>query len=470
MNMKLFPVLVLLMLAEATNPEVFAQSQSQNTFLSGQVKDYQGDYMLLRFRDRLDTIQVDTSGYFNFSFEQSFPSECRILAGKSQQRLFLHPGDKLNLNFNPAQAQAFPEFTGSNAAYSNFYADYIKFDMPNARHTSPKTSMGKSPAVIAHKVDSVTTVRVNFIKNYCEKNSLSQQFSAYQQIAARYIGASELAAYKRMSPQFRPDSIPDQTKKLEQVMMSVPANNHELTYNEHFQSFVRQLAAGNALKSIKLTNETQLPEFYMLQFDETLALISDEECKNYILKELVVEAIKETGTRNIQPLIDRFNSECTNEPMKMRVEKVWLPYSKIQIGMECPNIEGYTTEGNNVTIADLRGKVVYIDVWATWCGPCKKEIPMLKTLESFYHGKDVEFVSVSTDQDVQKWKDFVAKEALGGLQLHQSDNIDLTVSKNFMVNSIPRFILLDKNGKIISADAPRPSSDAVIKAMIDALL
>ncbi len=75
--------------------------------------------------------------------------------------------------------------------------------------------------------------------------------------------------------------------------------------------------------------------------------------------------------------------------------------------------------GKNVSLNDLKGKVVVVDMWATWCGPCKAEIPHLKQLEADMHGKDVVFVSVSVDEekDKGKWEDFVKKQSLGGVQL-----------------------------------------------------
>jgi thiol-disulfide isomerase/thioredoxin len=113
---------------------------------------------------------------------------------------------------------------------------------------------------------------------------------------------------------------------------------------------------------------------------------------------------------------------------------------------------------------------LYIDVWATWCGPCKREIPSLKQLEAEYHGQNIQFISISTDQDQKAWENFLPKNDMSGLQLHQSLNFDESVSKLYMVNSIPRFLLIDTKGNIISCDAPRPSSGETIRKMLNAAL
>ncbi len=114
--------------------------------------------------------------------------------------------------------------------------------------------------------------------------------------------------------------------------------------------------------------------------------------------------------------------------------------------------------GKQVSLSDFKGKVVLVDVWATWCGPCKGEIPHLKKLEKEMHGQDVLFLSVSVDEqkDHQKWKDFIASEELGGVQLFASGWSD--IAKYYNIKGIPRFMVFDKKGNIVSTDAPRPSN------------
>ncbi|MGG7035017.1 MAG: TlpA family protein disulfide reductase [Flavobacterium sp.] len=128
-------------------------------------------------------------------------------------------------------------------------------------------------------------------------------------------------------------------------------------------------------------------------------------------------------------------------------------------------------KGGTAKLEDYRGKYVYIDVWATWCGPCRAEIPHLKKLEEKYHGKNIEFVSISFDnpKDVEKWKNMVKTKEMGGEQLITTVETHKAMSSFFQITGIPRFILLDPNGKVVNADAPRPS-DPDINQTIDSVL
>lgn len=126
-------------------------------------------------------------------------------------------------------------------------------------------------------------------------------------------------------------------------------------------------------------------------------------------------------------------------------------------------------DGKRTSLSDFKGKVVLVDVWATWCGPCRKEIPALKELEKEFHDKEVVFLSVSIDEakDEQKWKDFIRKEDLKGVQLFASGWSE--ICQIYEIKGIPRFMVFDRQGRIVNTDAPRPS-DPELKTMLESEL
>ena len=127
--------------------------------------------------------------------------------------------------------------------------------------------------------------------------------------------------------------------------------------------------------------------------------------------------------------------------------------------------------GKKVAFSDFKGKYVFVDCWATWCGPCKYEIPSLKKLERQLHGEEIIFVSISFDKpkDKGKSKDFVRKEKLGGVQLITDNAFDTEMARTYRIVAIPRFLLFDKEGKVVDTDAKRPS-DERLKVELEALL
>ena len=126
--------------------------------------------------------------------------------------------------------------------------------------------------------------------------------------------------------------------------------------------------------------------------------------------------------------------------------------------------------GKNVSLEDLKGKYVYIDVWATWCGPCKREIPYLKEMDDEYKDKNIAFVSLSIDkmEHKDKWLKMIKDEDLRGIQILADQDWSSDFVTAYNIEGIPRFILIDQEGNILNSNAPRPS-DPNLKAVLNTL-
>lgn len=126
-------------------------------------------------------------------------------------------------------------------------------------------------------------------------------------------------------------------------------------------------------------------------------------------------------------------------------------------------------DGNLVSLSDFKGKIVLVDIWATWCMPCRSELPYLKKLEGEMEGTDLVVIGISVDvqKDYNKWKKMVDTGEVKGVQLFADGGKQLR--KDYGVSGIPRFIVFDREGKVAEAVAPRPS-DPDLKELLNELL
>lgn len=171
-------------------------------------------------------------------------------------------------------------------------------------------------------------------------------------------------------------------------------------------------------------------------------------------------------------LMDKYGSLILTDSQKVRQAAIRQPLLKYKRGDDAYNFSYEDNHGKTTSLADMKGKVVLVDVWATWCGPCKAEIPYLKKLEEEMKGKDVQFVSISVDEikDKEKWLHFIDTAKLGGTQLFAGGwNQKEGLAQYYQIKGIPRFMVFDKKGKIVSVDAPRPSTPE-LKAMLESAL
>ena len=181
-----------------------------------------------------------------------------------------------------------------------------------------------------------------------------------------------------------------------------------------------------------------------------------------------------TFTNDLETYYNIFISASTNEAHRKKITESYNKLKTVAKGQPSPKFLNYENyKGGTTSLSDLKGAYVYIDVWATWCGPCKAEIPSLKKVENAYHGKNIQFVSISIDDDRthdgswdkarEDWKAMVADKELGGLQLFAPKGWKSQFVVDYKINGIPRFLLIDPDGNIVTPDAPRPSSEKLIE-------
>ncbi len=126
--------------------------------------------------------------------------------------------------------------------------------------------------------------------------------------------------------------------------------------------------------------------------------------------------------------------------------------------------------GSTVSIKNLRGKVVVVDFWATWCGPCVAAMPHMKELYARYHDQGVEFIGVSLDRPkeeggLDRLKEFVKEKKIPWPQYYQGNYWDSEFSLSWGINSIPAMFVVDPDGKLYSADAGE-KLDEMIPALL----
>lgn len=125
---------------------------------------------------------------------------------------------------------------------------------------------------------------------------------------------------------------------------------------------------------------------------------------------------------------------------------------------EFPEILGKDAKGNTLKLSDFRGKWLYIDIWATWCGPCKYEIPFLAKMKKKFEGLPVVFLGISVDKKSEEgnWKKMLIEMDMKGMQMI-ADNMSEVYSQ-FAIGGIPHFAIIDPQGKLFINGAPRASS------------
>lgn len=147
-------------------------------------------------------------------------------------------------------------------------------------------------------------------------------------------------------------------------------------------------------------------------------------------------------------LTDRVKKSAPGLALKRKIEEM----EQVNVGGMAPNFKLTTPEGKELSLYDLRGHIVLLDFWASWCGPCLAEVPNLKAIYEKYHAKGLEILGVSLDEKEAAWKGAIERKGLTWRHVSSLKGWKCPVAGRFKVTGIPRMYIIDAQGKIIAQD------------------
>ncbi|WP_369048945.1 TlpA family protein disulfide reductase [Tenacibaculum sp. UWU-22] len=375
--------------------------------------------------------------------------------GVESSSIYLKNGDDLKLTIDTKQFDESIVYTGKGSKVNNFLAQkYLITE--NLGSNQSLYSLGE--ATFLKKATALKDTLETALKG------LDTDFATTEKKEINYDYIARLANYENAHKYYTKDTTFTVSNAFPNPLKNLDLENEEEFKNS---SAYKGIVVRNFYK--KADNKAKAENIPFT--DAAIALIKNikgETIKNTLLYNLSYEV--SASNKNAKELYNDIIALSTDEDFKLDLTKKYNIIKSLVKGNNSPTFKNYENNaGGTSSLEDFKGKYVYIDVWATWCAPCKAEIPFLKEVEKKYHKKNIAFVSISVDtkKTHDKWKKMIVDKDLKGTQLIADNDWDSDFIKNYGINGIPRFILIDPEGKIITADAPRPSDKELIDLFND---
>ncbi|MDR0507904.1 MAG: TlpA family protein disulfide reductase [Dysgonamonadaceae bacterium] len=430
-------IAAVLLIGCSTTPkkEVHLKGQLKNMSDKQHVLIYNGVSSFIG-KSRDIRLSVDENGYFDTIIPLEKPEYYSI----SRSLLYLTPGDDLEITLSQDHSEA--QFTGKGSEANNYLKNRL-YPQGGSFLESGKNVLNDFSSTCS-LIDSLASIR------HAEIDTLSGISEIFRDLEKARITADVINSY--IFYMYYAKELKNMSSKEEFMNFR---SKHAESITGLVNPLYKQITDDKYLDVTVVRNVFSYRKDYEQWFngvEESAfqnALFRAAEYANDLDNGLTPEKLSE-----IISALPEFSDAAIVKELEVKIGKA----QKLQSGQPAPDFIFTDTSGNEKRLSDLKGKTVYIDFWATWCGPCLAESPHFEKLAGKFTNKNIVFLPVSVDSTSDIWLKFLEAHKK---QLPQYHSADPNLSENWNIRFIPRFVLIDKESKIINAYASRPSETEI---------
>lgn len=421
-----------------------------STSIKGKVTDPRGLNVTLNLmidvvnlREANYNTKIKTDNTFSLDFFLAEPAVGELVCGSDTIPIYIEPNNQIELELNGKDKNqlACNGIGGTHILYLDMFRQFSKSIDAETKYKI-RTLTPENFRTFMHEKHRI---KREFLENYQQKHLFSPNFLEYASSDIDYWFAFNMVNYPWEYPLYFSEAPPakvppnyyDFLQKIKiQNDVALPSKNYRFFLDQHLSDLKR-----------KSENNTKTPKEVTEKYftNKTLAYCRAKQVSQdlaYDINAMKINAVKNYVLNSSYPL---FNEAVIASLYRQ------LP---IQTGASAPSFRLTDATGKEITLDDLKGKVVYLDFWATWCAPCIQALPHTERIRQRFNENEVVFVYINMDEDKSKWLHYLAEHPLGGTHVsgYSQNPYRESVTALYQATKLPSTVLIDKSGNI-AADA-----------------
>ncbi len=434
-------------------------------------------------KQNLEEVTLADDGTFTVTLPATEDYSWMVFVNGKQRADFIAPiGAQLTVKADGSRWDSSIQYTGKGKEVPEFFAQYTR-DKGIVFMYSKNTQelSAREPGAYEKALDSLMADEYAYLDR--KKTTIPKDFYTYWKDYIRYMNYSAMLTYPLLHEMIRQKSNNIRNVPMEYYVVAkkTPAVFDDKylglgTYQTYVENYFPAMLNATGYTNVVRMNPASRTE------DRTQALQQTDS----VLQLLYTTVPKKTAELMAAQLIFTGSQGWTTEEMRSRIaayskrfpkspnievlNAAFKEIKKFSPGEPAVDFSFTTLEGKAMKLSDLKGKVVYMDFWASWCGPCKGEMPYAKKLkEHFKDNKDVVFLYVSIDEKEEAWKKGITAMDISGIHA-RTPGWGGEIAKLYKIQSVPSYFLIDKKGNFVMKTTPRPSQTEELKKEIEKLL
>lgn len=456
--------------------------KTEPLIIKGQLTDCPENYVRIFFEDSngqllIDTIHIDGNGNFYLkTFKVKKPQMASIQQNNIQiNDFFIAPGYNLTITGNGKDfltLKKTKKITGVGSESNNYR--FILDSILNARKDTTRWFQLNESDLLAYikKDKQLKDSVANLVFNRkATQDKYLNYFGKMVRLDNKFMELYRLLAYVNLNGYDYKKSIPFVRNNFDNRILDNLYRDEYLISND-YKGWVIGSEYLKYLINIDYQKDSVLKNRKGYKLEKVNKAYSGK-VKEFVLHKLIISSIyfcKSFDKLNeykeqFEPYVSALTSLFYKESIDTKISEKEAELLRTQIGKPAPKFTLENNSGNAYSLEGFKGKVVYIDLWASWCVPCRKETPSFKILYNKYKNDTrIVFISIAVHDGINEWKKALEEDKPDWIQLLDKEGI---VWKSYVANTIPKFILIDKQGNILDFDAPRPSSGEEIEKLLN---
>ncbi len=449
--------------------------------IAGKVENWQQGSSVIRItgdgavNNIEQTAIIDSLGNFRAELETFHPQKISLLYEKGYTGIYLQANDSiyLKMDANAYKEEGYPKYeisglselniiTTKNIRDYNRFVGEIKFN-PNAKNKSVEEYL----KLLRDEIRSEDSI----LQDFCEIYNPSSEFKRWAKSEIRYGVANYIISYHAANGLNYDGVLFDNNL--------FPVDDDLAIVSGLYIDHLRHYAFNNGIWQDSISLKLIRNKEYLAAIKRGLDKIRKEEkpslSRDIMCYKMLIE-LYNNSFEDFSSIYKDVDKYLINQLFKDDLQEKKTVF-ETQEDINITFLDPKTKEEKNILgdfwaelSAKYRGKVVYVDIWATWCSPCKGEIPHALNLQEFYEGKDIVFVNLCLASNKSEWKKMIVNSNIHGDNYFFNKPQTQLLRDKLKFDGYPTYLIIDKEGNLINKNAPRPSSGIEIKGILNELI